>query len=41
MKLSIYIWQENQEQLEAVAKKQELINKLLKVYFQKKAKEDV
>lgn len=39
MNITIYVWKENEEQLEAVEKKQELINKLLKVYFAKHSKE--
>lgn len=41
MDMHVYIWKENQEQMKAVEKPNELINKLLKVYFQKHSGEAV
>ena len=35
MKSTFYVWKENQDAYASVPKKQELINKLLRVYFDK------
>lgn len=40
-RITLYIWKENQEQFDSIEHKGQLINKLLKVYFQKHSKEAI